>query len=265
MGWGDEIMVTAEARKLQERDPRKVAIRDNRTNKTRWHEIWNGNPRLATPLEVSRGALVQWHVNCGGARPYLDYSRFRGRDVYAFRPDYHVEPGEIYLSEPERAWAAGLGLEGAIVIEPTIKPGAPVNKSWGDARWREVIRQLSGVAPIVQLGANPGAVMRGVRYVSTHTTREAAAALSRAAVLVTVEGGLHHCAAALGVRAVVIFGGYISPETTGYDFHVNLFTGGRACGKRMLCGHCGEAMARIRPAAVAARAREQLELARAAA
>jgi hypothetical protein len=261
MGWGDEIMVTAEVRRLQARDPRKVAIR-GRLGEPRWNEIWEGNPRIATPLEVRRGLDVQWHSNCGGSRPYIDYSRSKWRELWAWNPDYRVEPGEIYLSEGERAWAAELGIEGSIVISPMVKPGAPLNKHWGDHRWRELLRLLAGRAPLVQLGPTPGGVPPGVRWIETETTRKAAAAVSRAALVVTAEGGLHHCAAALGVRAVVIFGGFISPATTGYDGHINLFTAERACGRRAVCGHCGAAMAKIPPSKVARLALEQLELAR---
>jgi hypothetical protein len=28
MGWGDEVMITAQARRMQERDPRPVVVRD---------------------------------------------------------------------------------------------------------------------------------------------------------------------------------------------------------------------------------------------
>lgn len=79
----------------------------------------------------------------------------------------------------------------------------------------------------------------------------ACAILSRASAYVGHEGGLHHAAAALGIPGVVIFGGFISPETTGYDCHVNLFTGGNACGNRTPCMHCRDAMNRITPEAVA--------------
>ena len=63
---------------------------------------------------------------------------------------------------------------------------------------------------------------------------------------------MHHCAAAFGVPGIVIFGGFISPATTGYGCHVNLFTGGEACGMRIPCEHCADAMRKITPEQVAA-------------
>lgn len=258
MGWGDEIMVTADARRLQRqtRDPRKVAIAD-RGGLARWHEIWNGNPRLATPEEVAAGERVQWLYNYPGRRPYLDYQKFPRPDVYVYT-DYRVEPGEIFLTDEERR--LGEQLAGAIVVEPTIKQGAPLNKDWGFWRWRELVRCLAGKVELVQLGKSGTTRLPGVRPIKTPTYRAAAGALSGASVVLTAEGGLHHCAAALGIRAVVIFGGFISPRTTGYDFHVNLFTGGKACGRRSgSCLHCQIAMNAIKPHDVADAALGQLE------
>lgn len=259
MGWGDEIMVTAEARKAQRNDPRKVVIRD-RFGRARWHEIWAHNPRIVHPFDVMAGRedpRYQSLVNAGGRRPYLDYQRFPSKDVYVFT-DYKVSPGEIYLTDEERR--IGELAAGAIVIEPTLKPGATPAKDWGSWRWLELVRILGDKVELVQLGPSGTTQLPGVRTIQTPTTRAAAGALSGAAVLLTIEGGLHHCAAALGIRAVVIFGGFISPATTGYDFHVNLFTGGRACGQhRARCRHCELAMDQIKPAQVAGAALEQLE------
>lgn len=240
MGWGDEIIATADARRLQALDPRPVAVR-GRQGEARWHPIWDGNPRLAKPDQVAAGAAVQWLHNCGGHRPYLDYARFDGRKRYAYT-DYKVEPGEIYLSADERA--RFVELRDRVVVEPNIKPGAPRGKDWGWHRWQALVNAAPQV-PWLQLGVPGTAVLRGVQHVVTRDVREAAAAVSWSRAVVCPEGGLHHCAAAFGVRAVVVFGGYIAPRTTGYDFHENLFTGGEPCGMRFRCAHCEQAMARI--------------------
>ena len=246
MGWGDEIMATAEARRAQRADPRKVAILD-RKGQARWHPIWAHNPRIATPDEVAYGAEVQFIVNGSGCRPYLDHSRtHKGQFFYT---DYRAEPGEIYLTAAERAY--GERARGAVVVEPWLKPKAPLNKDWGIARWRELARLLCDL-DLVQLGPYPTTLLPGARHVVTRNEREAAAAVASARACVLPEGGLHHAAAALGVRAVVIFGGYISPATTGYDAHVNFFTGGEACGRRTPCEHCRAAMDAISPEQVAA-------------
>jgi hypothetical protein len=56
---------------------------------------------------------------------------------------------------------------------------------------------------------------------------------------------MHHGAAAVGVGGVVLFGGFIPPQTTGYAIHANLTGGAEACGSLAACAHCRDAMDRI--------------------
>jgi hypothetical protein len=69
--------------------------------------------------------------------------------------------------------------------------------------------------------------------------------MSRAALYIGGEGGLHHGAAAVGVGGVVLFGGFIPPEVTGYATHANLTGGAEACGSLDPCRHCAAAMQAI--------------------
>lgn len=255
MGWGDEIMVTAQARQIQERDLRPVAVM-GRDGQPRWHPIWDNNPRLVNPRSSFDKRRAQWLHNYSGRRPYLDYARFDNRDKrqpYVYT-SWRVEPGEIYLTEAEKALGRRYG--GAVIVEPNVKAGASPNKQWG--RWEELAAELADL-PLVQVGPAGTPTLAGVDLIVTRDVREASAVLSGASIYIGPEGGLHHAAAALGVRGVVIFGGFISPATTGYDLHTNLFTGAEACGMRVPCRHCAEAMARITPQEVAAAARAQLE------
>jgi ADP-heptose:LPS heptosyltransferase len=58
---------------------------------------------------------------------------------------------------------------------------------------------------------------------------------------------MHHGAAALGIPAVVLFGGYTPIELTGYPpLHVNLAGNSlAACGSLYRCEHCIKAMESI--------------------
>ena len=63
-------------------------------------------------------------------------------------------------------------------------------------------------------------------------------------LFIGTEGGMHHAAAATSRKAVVIFGGHISPKITGYDFHTNLYVDieGSPCGNKNICNHCKKCM-----------------------
>ena len=58
------------------------------------------------------------------------------------------------------------------------------------------------------------------------------------------EGGFGHVAAALNKKAVLYFGGWISPDVIGYDFHENIYYQHKLspCGEYgTKCDHCEEA------------------------
>lgn len=233
IGAGDEFIVTGQVRELQKSDPRKVRIEYERV---RWHPLWDHNPRIAMPHET--GDFQSFRPRQNGLRPYCAEKSPQRWRWKAWRPPV----GEIYLSRDERAF--GDVNAGHVVIEPNIKGSASPNKRWPWDRWLLLIERMcsAGIVP-VQLGPRDTVRIPGARFVETRGIRQAAAVLSRARAAVLTEGALHHIAAGVGCPAVVIFGGYISPEVTGYDSQVNLFTGhGLGCGMRTPCECCERAM-----------------------
>ena len=95
------------------------------------------------------------------------------------------------------------------------------------------------------------ALLRGVTPIKTSSFLDGAAVLSIAKTAVMPEGGLMHAAAALNVPSAIIFGGFVSPENTGYEVHTNFYTGGEPCGSLEPCRHCQLAMKKINPRKVA--------------
>jgi ADP-heptose:LPS heptosyltransferase len=245
MGWGDEIMVTGIARRMQEQSPLRVRVLDKR-GQPRWSEIWNGNPRLAPPDFRGR---VQALTNGPGRRPYV------ARETpqrWVWR-EWICPVGEIHLDKRERDFAAAFA--GRVILEPHLKSDASPNKDWGWARWTELAQRLIGWGhAVAQFGDPRTARLPGVDLIRCASFREACAVLAYARLAVLPEGGLHHAAAALHTPTIVIFGGYISPRQTGYAHQVNLFSGGTPCGMRERCRHCEQAMHRIAVDAVLAKA-----------
>ncbi|HEY5597201.1 MAG TPA: hypothetical protein VIK47_00225, partial [Kiloniellales bacterium] len=76
-------MAAGQARAMQERDERKVAVFD-KAGRVRWHAAWQGNPRIATLAEADR-LEVQRLTNGPGCRPYVDYARM-GREFARVHP-----------------------------------------------------------------------------------------------------------------------------------------------------------------------------------
>lgn len=243
MGWGDELMAAGEARRAREEFGCPVAILD-RDGAPRWHETWTHCPDVLRPEVYRPGFLAI--TNGSRCRPYIDYTGWtKGSLQWKWKP-YRPVPAKVLLPPDLLAWAA-VQARGAVVIEPTIKSNAPGNKQWGG--WGEMVAARRDI-PWLQIG--PVGTLSGVRHVYTPSFAHALAVLSVASAAVLPEGGLHHASAAVDLPAVVIFGGFISPDVTGYDTHINLFTGGAACGNRRPCQHCHQAMQEIKPAQVLA-------------
>jgi ADP-heptose:LPS heptosyltransferase len=238
VGIGDDIIVTGQAREMQLRDPRKVRIQYERD---RWRDIWDNNPRLAMRGESGDFQILAPRDNY--LRPYCSAKSPR---QWTWKP-YRPPVGEIYLKRDEEDYAHKASR--FVIIEPNVKFGASVNKLWIERYWTKLVKMLRAENLMVaQLSPTTIRTIDGAGLINTPNFRLAAAMLKHARLVITLEGALHHAAAAMGTPAVVIYGGYISPDVTGYDGQVSLFRGdGLGCGFRTKCGHCADAMTSITP------------------
>ncbi len=236
-GFGDELIATGLAKGAAARGKR-IAFGDNRRILWGPHsaEIFAGNPNIASPGS-ERDRDIEWINYYKGNRLYN-----KGHGTHwAWNYQFNPKPGEIYFREDELEFAEHF-VSGFVLIEPNIPLNKPqaVNKDWGAERYQEVADRLSGF-DIVQFAVGKRR-LNGVRTISTPSFRHSMAVLRKAAVVICPEGGLHHGAAAVGVPAVVLFGGFIPPEATGYEMHTNLTGGAKACGRVSKCNHCRAAM-----------------------
>jgi Glycosyltransferase family 9 (heptosyltransferase) len=240
MGFGDDIMASGLARGLHQRGKRAAFGDGKRIIWGPWsEEIFKHNPKIAWP--GSEGCRdLEWIDYYKGHRKYNRLDSSRARWIWNY--EWKATPGEMFMPEYRRT--AG----NYIYIEPNLpwqKPVA-VNKDWGLAKYQAVADRLLADGHNLIQSAHGRDKLRGVKLVSTPTFRSALAILQCARVALVPEGGMHHAAAALGVPAVVIFGGFSPPAVLGYDAHENL-TGGvqEACGWILKCHHCAKALARI--------------------
>lgn len=247
MGAGDDIIATGLARGLKEKGKR-AAFGDGR--KILWgpfsEAMFAHNPNIARP--GSEGAKdLEWIAHYKGARKYNKLVN----GAWTWNYDFKVTPGEFFFSDGEKRSAEYLreSLNGFVVVEPNVEWHKSVagNKDWGEDKYRELTKKLqSHGAPIVQfIHKNSKRRLRGVTTIECHSFREAIAMLAMARLYVGPEGGMHHAAAAVGIKAVVIMGGFIPPAVIGYDDHINLTGGATACGSIKPCQHCQEAMKNI--------------------
>lgn len=244
MGFGDQVIATGLAKGAKEIGKR-VAFGDG--HRIIWNhgseEVFRNNPNIARPGD--EGAPdIEWVHYYKGNRGYNSQDSANSRWIWNY--DFKCIPGEFFFDEHESAFANSIEA-GFVLIEPNVpreKSVAP-NKDWGALKYQAVADRLIADGYRIAQFSGLGFRINGARQIETKSFRQAAAALSKASLYIGPEGGLHHAAAAVQISAVVLFGGFIPPEATGYKTHTNLTGGAEACGKYFPCVHCREAMDRI--------------------
>lgn len=256
MGAGDALMGSGMAKGAASRG-KKIAFGNGQ--RIFWDQnsdpVFRGNPNIARP-GMERLPNLEWIDYYKGHRVYNKV----GANRWIWNYEFKAQPGQIFLSREERKSAEKFG-SGFVVMEPNVPQWKSVakNKQWPVDRYDEVSRRLlqQGVQ-VVQLGY-VGAThrLKGTSILATPSFRAALAVLGRAALYIGPEGGMHHGSASEKCDfndshvvnkpnpAVVIFGGFIPPQVTGYDTHTNLTGGAEACGSFGTCSHCAAAMDRI--------------------
>lgn len=239
MGWGDELMGSGLARAAAARGKR-AAFGDGR--QIRWSEearqIYWLNPDVASPGEEGAPDL-EWIRYYKGHRIYGTHQS----GIWTWNRAWSAIPGRVVFSEEEIEKAQRFPAD-AVLIEPSVKAVYP-NKAWPVENFVDVARRLRNRGHRVVQFDHGSRVIDGIQTIRTNSFRDAIAMMRRATLYIGPEGGLHHGAAAIDAKAVVIFGGYIHPRTTGYATHINFFGAEDPCGKLAPCEHCRKAMLRI--------------------
>ena len=240
-------MAGGHARAEAYRTGKRAKIVD-RFDKPRWSDLWHGLDWIAQPHERGDFVLVQ---NAPLCRPYINYpfTRAGGHGFTDWRACDHI--GGLQFTESEYGFASNViaSQPDFAVIEPNIDPSGNPNKQWPFDRWQTLVRLMPEIN-WVQLGPTGTRRLVGVRWINTGSFRLAAAVLARARFAVLPEGGLHHAAAVMGKRAVVLFGGAPSVWNTGYPSHDNI-AADKPCGQWLPCPHCAQFWSALTPEALA--------------
>lgn len=248
MGYGDDIMATAQAQRVFEQTGQRVAF--GKPGKLHWSPVFENNPAILQPGENDQAILLP---NYPGNRPYIltTVMGVLGRR-FIFNPAHRALPGSLHFTAEEEAWVDGLGLPDLFnIVEPHVKGTVSANnKDWGWENWQRYVSRQRNIgrrrrAPRFQLGPPGTITLDGVELIETRTFRQACAVLKRAAWFSGTDGGLHHAAAALGVPGTVIWGGYSHPDILGYRYKFWNYGGGWL-GSLYECSECRAAMEKIK-------------------
>ena len=267
MGYGDELMATGIAKIQKKKNPDSQIVIGNYDKKIITQSvIFNNNPNIITDSKkIDPNLKLLFINNSPGNRPYFDMEKtiLKQRMIWDFQ--FKPTPGELYFSEKEIKKAnqtinnaeifwnsiSNKKHNGIIFIETTsIKINDPhfsfkhTNKDWGKTKWTELIDRLKKKFLVIQSLHSNSVHYEGI-FEFESSFREAAATMKMANLFLGPEGGFGHVAAAINKPAVILFGGWIHPQSTGYDFHENIYIDikGSPCGIYLHeCEHCKECM-----------------------
>ncbi len=239
---GDTLMVTALARSLKRLDPQlRVGVVSRRP------EIFQHNPNI----DENRG----WHLWRGKYTVQAGYRRcdlagqahavqtqwnalwtelaeagFSFAHTTTSLPELDGVNPEVFLTDAERQAGHMLGQSAGDARKPLVLIGSggklkPThNREWGLANYQSLVDLLAPHARLIQISGEQPLRQDGrpLPNLGLLPIREAAALFQACDVMLVQEGGLMHLARAVNAPAVVIYGGYVFPELTGYRDQVNL-------------------------------------------
>jgi ADP-heptose:LPS heptosyltransferase len=209
--------------------------------------MWDGNPAIAVTESGPR-------LTCGaGCLPYLVYPRKDSRLQFSQTFKAKDHRAHLYLTPAEEQ----VGIDAFrrygpyVLMESTPLDRKNINRCWPSENWELLVGLLQRKSRMTILQADHEFSGRvpGVPAIPTKTFREACGLMSRARLVVCLEGGTAFGAAAVVAPAVVLWGGCVSAEALAFPEHVNLVDDSphTPCGRLKACLHCEEAWRKITP------------------
>lgn len=248
-------MASGEVRELRIKKPlAKFLIGDG--TKTYWNEVFEHNPYIIKDTEIHKHDEVYWIKNYEGNRPYRNYGDHLPKKNYNWKKEFKAKKGEIFFSTAEKKIAKEvifnirkkIGNRKLVFIEPNVKKRLGYeNRDWGFEKWQNVVNELKEFYDFLQITYGSNKPINGSINIHGLNFRTSVAILSLCDLFIGTEGGMHHAAAATDRQSIVIYGGHISPEITGYDFQKNLYIQNylSPCGSKELCDHCQDCLKKI--------------------
>ena len=275
MGWGDDLMWLGEAHEIHKQHPDAVIHDGDKQN--RFSELWKGHDWVVdTNYQGPKKVIVYPRKPNNGNRWYIKGWAPKGHKII-YQP-YKPKPAP-YVIDPVESLEAAVLLgrkcnRPFVLINPDTKNTTLAdNKNWGMDNWQQLVDLLNRHYDVVRLKPPKkvhdvsGLVkydqpeLQGLIEIRKDNIRDAFAIAAQAEAIITPEGGLHHFAAAVDVKAFVIYGGVITPDITGYDEQTNYVYDHpqTPCGSQSSCPHCKEAMKSIKPQTIYEDVREYMD------
>ena len=270
MGLGDDLMITGFVEQEAIKHPNKqIVIGSLKENLIFDSIIYLNNPKITHSSQLDKTKPVHFIDYSNLNRFYINYEKHNDNNII-WRTDFKLIPGKIYFSKKEindafkiidqakNYWYANYKTKPKKIIffesystkiNNDYYSYRMKNKNWGEANWKNLINKLKDKYLIIQSVHEKSVKINGTYYADQgFDFRTACAVLKNCDLFLGNEGSFGHVAAAVNTKAVIYFGGWISPKSTGYDMHTNIYhdVSESPCGaKSYNCKHCENARSEI--------------------
>jgi len=271
MGLGDDLMITGIVEQEHIKHPDKqIVVGSLKRNLIFDSLVYLNNPKITPSKKINKNKPVHFIDYNDENRFYINYEKCDHNNI-SWRTDFKLVPGRIYFSKTEITDAKNIlkkanifwsnktetKYKGIIFFESySTKQNHEFysykmkNKNWGEENWIKLIDRLKDKYLIIQSVHEKAKKIDGIFYSENEFDfRTACAVLNNCDMFLGNEGGFGHAAAALNKKALIYFGGWIGPQSTGYDMHENIYYDdiNSPCGAiGYPCDHCEKARQSIK-------------------
>ena len=270
MGLGDDLMITGFVEQEYDKHPNKQIVIGNLNENLIFDSVvYLNNPKITHSNNIDKNKPVHFINYNDLNRFYINYNKCNDVNL-VWRTDFKLIPGKIYFSKKEvndaekilnqavDYWFKNNRKKPQEIIffesystkkDNNFYSNKMINKNWGEENWKNLINKLKNKYLIIQSVHEKTIRINGTFYSSNKFDfRTACSIMNKCDLFLGNEGAFGHAAAALNKKAVIYFGGWISPKSTGYDIHENIYFNDHdsPCGAvGYICNHCKKARKNI--------------------
>ena len=215
---GDNLMLSCLAREIKRNDPSRYVMVE-----TSWPELFEHNPNVDTVF--SKKVALRYYKNTYTITPTIHEHTLDQMIRHLPVSISHWER-QVDLYYPEEQFAHVLnGLpDRYLVVNPAGKQTYSANrKEWGVDNFQALRSRLKHL-PFVQIGSADTPLLPQTIDKRGRPILEDAHLIKHSLTGIFLEGGLMHLANGLNKPSVIIYGGCLHPNISGYAMHYNIFT-----------------------------------------
>lgn len=225
MGIGGDLMWTALANELYEKNGKKVCFYKN-SNHVLKKDIWENNPNIVFNFDKSKYNVVNLQFSVLPERETNSKWKVSKHSIVSRCEHFNVLNPKIkcylYFTDEEIKYVESIVNElpkDFIVIEPHAKTSWYKHKQYPIQKWQNIVDNLHEKFPIVQMSIKGKKTLNNVIDISNkiRNFREAACLIKYSKLFVSTEGGLMHASNAVNTKSVIIFPAMFDPIFTTYD------------------------------------------------